>query len=48
MMRPITATAAPDNQELEALVLMLKNSEENDHGSVSYTDLGAFRVRSLK
>ncbi|CAL5202775.1 unnamed protein product [Lathyrus oleraceus] len=26
-----------------ALVLMLKNSEENDNGSVSYTDLGAFR-----
>ncbi|XP_045824096.1 CASP-like protein 2A2 [Trifolium pratense] len=71
MMRPITATAAPDNQELEgnkttflrtaetflrllpigfcvpALVLMLKNSEENDHGSVSYTDLGAFRYLVL-
>lgn len=26
-----------------ALVLMLKNSEENDYGSVSYNDLGAFR-----
>ncbi|CAI8597142.1 unnamed protein product [Vicia faba] len=26
-----------------ALVLMLKNSEENDNGSLSYTDLGAFR-----
>ncbi|PNX78012.1 CASP-like protein 10-like [Trifolium pratense] len=67
MMRPVTATAATDDQELEgnkttflrtaetflrllpiglcvsALVLMLKNSEENDYGSVSYTDLGAFR-----
>ncbi|PNX89763.1 CASP-like protein 10-like, partial [Trifolium pratense] len=66
MMRPVTATAATDDQELEgnkttflrtaetflrllpiglcvsALVLMLKNSEENDYGSVSYTDLGAF------
>jgi hypothetical protein len=28
---------------VSALVLMLKNSEENDYGSVSYTDLGAFR-----
>ena len=26
-----------------ALVVMLKNSQENDYGSVSYTDLGAFR-----
>ncbi|KAF7816287.1 CASP-like protein 2A2 [Senna tora] len=26
-----------------ALVIMLKNSQENDYGSVSYTDLGAFR-----
>ncbi|XWS10255.1 hypothetical protein CRYUN_Cryun39dG0059700 [Craigia yunnanensis] len=26
-----------------ALVLMLKNSQSNDFGSVSYTDLGAFR-----
>ncbi|CAJ2640618.1 unnamed protein product [Trifolium pratense] len=67
MMRPVTATAATDDQELEgnkttflrtaetflrllpiglcvsALVLMLKNSEENDYGSVSYSDLGAFR-----
>ncbi|KAK2386448.1 CASP protein 2A2 [Trifolium repens] len=28
---------------VSALVLMLKNSEQNDYGSVSYTDLGAFR-----
>ncbi|KAI4307720.1 hypothetical protein L6164_030877, partial [Bauhinia variegata] len=26
-----------------ALVLMLKNSQANEYGSVSYTDLGAFR-----
>ncbi|KAF1868902.1 hypothetical protein Lal_00048181 [Lupinus albus] len=26
-----------------ALVIMLKNSEENEYGSVAYTDLGAFR-----
>lgn len=26
-----------------ALVLMLKNSETNDFGSLSYSDLGAFR-----
>ncbi|KAG4955114.1 hypothetical protein AAZX31_14G194100 [Glycine max] len=26
-----------------ALVIMLKNSQENKYGSVSYTDLGAFR-----
>lgn len=26
-----------------ALVVMLKNSQSNDFGSVSYTDLGAFR-----
>ncbi|PNX58732.1 hypothetical protein L195_g059336, partial [Trifolium pratense] len=30
-----------------ALVLMLKNSEENDYGSVSYIDLGAFRFDRL-
>lgn len=30
-----------------ALVLMLKNSEENDNGSVSYTDLGAFRYINI-
>ncbi|GAU44099.1 hypothetical protein TSUD_123860 [Trifolium subterraneum] len=28
---------------VSALVLMLKNSQQNDYGSVSYTDLGAFR-----
>lgn len=26
-----------------ALVIMLKNSQENEYGSISYTDLGAFR-----
>lgn len=26
-----------------ALVLMLKNSQTNDYGSLSYSDLGAFR-----
>lgn len=26
-----------------ALVIMLKNSEENEYGSVAYSDLGAFR-----
>ena len=26
-----------------ALVLMLKNSQENEYGSVAYTDLGGFR-----
>lgn len=26
-----------------ALVLMLKNSESNDYGSLSYSDIGAFR-----
>lgn len=26
-----------------ALVIMLKNSQENEYGSVAYTDLGAFR-----
>jgi len=29
-----------------ALVIMLKNSQENKYGSVSYTDLGAFRYVS--
>lgn len=28
---------------VSALVLMLKNSQQNDYGSVDYTDLGAFR-----
>lgn len=28
---------------LMALVLMLKNSQSNDFGSLSYSDLGAFR-----
>ncbi|XP_057431028.1 CASP-like protein 2A2 [Lotus japonicus] len=28
---------------VSALVLMLKNSQENDYGSVDYTDLGPFR-----
>lgn len=26
-----------------ALVIMLKNSQENEYGSVAYSDLGAFR-----
>lgn len=26
-----------------ALVIMLKNSEENEYGSLAYSDLGAFR-----
>lgn len=26
-----------------ALVVMLKNSQTNDYGSISYSDLGAFR-----
>lgn len=26
-----------------ALVMMLRNSESNDYGAVSYSDLGAFR-----
>jgi len=30
-----------------ALIIMLKNSEENEHGSVSYTDLSAFRYLSF-
>lgn len=29
-----------------ALVIMLKNSQENEYGSVAYTDLGAFRYQS--
>jgi len=29
-----------------ALIIMLKNSEENEYGSVSYTDLSAFRYVS--
>lgn len=28
---------------VSALVLMLKNSQDNQYGSVSYTDLGAFK-----
>ncbi|KAJ1379283.1 Casparian strip membrane protein [Sesbania bispinosa] len=28
---------------VSALVLMLKNSQQNDYGSVAYSDLGAFR-----
>lgn len=28
---------------LTALVVMLRNSESNDYGSLSYSDLGAFR-----
>lgn len=28
---------------LSALVIMLKNSQSNDFGSLSYSDLGAFR-----
>lgn len=28
---------------ISALVLMLKNSQSNDYGSLSYSDLGAFR-----
>ncbi|RHN56811.1 putative casparian strip membrane protein [Medicago truncatula] len=27
-----------------ALIIMLKNSEENEYGSVAYSDLGAFRL----
>lgn len=30
---------------VSALVLMLKNSQENEYGSVAYTDLGAFRYQ---
>ncbi|WVY90103.1 hypothetical protein V8G54_035617 [Vigna mungo] len=30
-----------------ALIIMLKNSEENEYGSVSYTDLSAFRYLSI-
>lgn len=30
-----------------ALVVMLKNSETNDSGSVSYSDLGAFRFINI-
>ncbi|GAU32044.1 hypothetical protein TSUD_213990 [Trifolium subterraneum] len=30
-----------------ALVIMLKNSEENEYGSVSYSDLGAFRYSTI-
>lgn len=29
-----------------ALVVMLKNSQTNDYGSFSYSDLGAFRYSS--
>jgi hypothetical protein len=29
-----------------ALVIMLKNSEQNEYGSVAYSDLGAFRYQS--
>ncbi|GAU44102.1 hypothetical protein TSUD_123890 [Trifolium subterraneum] len=32
---------------VSALVLMLKNSQQNDYGSVSYTDFGAFRYLVL-
>ena len=28
---------------VSALVLMLRNSQENEYGSVAYTDIGAFR-----
>lgn len=28
-----------------ALIIMLKNSEENEYGSVAYSDLGAFRYQ---
>lgn len=31
-----------------ALVIMLKNSQENQYGSVAYSDLGALRYQSIK
>lgn len=32
---------------VSALVIMLKNSQSNDYGSVSYSDLGAFRCNPV-
>lgn len=32
---------------LAALVIMLKNSQTNEYGSLSYSDLGAFRLVNL-